>query len=100
MAAVCLWGQRAEDAVPAADAILTGDSENDYPDTAMIPASEAVPPAREQAAASVNGLVVGVYENFHVQAFGPVVPASNFSVSAESGAPDRAPSFGRILVTR
>ncbi len=85
LAAACLWGLPPQPAIPASDAVLTGNPATDAPAYAEIPAQPATPPARETAAASLNELVIGVFGNFVEQAFGNTVPASNFSLSMEVG---------------
>jgi len=102
LATVCLWGLAPSDEVPASPATLTGDLDNDHPAYDAIPADEGMAPVREQAAASVNELIQTVYTEFHLQAFGTSVPASNFSVSMEVGDPDgtAAPAFRSIVVTK
>jgi hypothetical protein len=78
LAAGCLWG-----APPAAAG------------------QPGTPPAREQAAVQFNALIVGIYGNFIGQAFGPTVPASNFSLSMEVGdtASGKAPGVSSIVIS-
>ena len=101
LAAVCLWGLAPSDEVPASPATVTGDLDNDHPAYDAIPADPGMAPVREQAAESVNELIQTVYTEFHLQAFGTSVPASNFSVSMAVGDPDgtAAPAFRSIVVT-
>ena len=68
------------------------------------PAGEGQPataPAREQAAAQINALVMGVYGNFISQVFGPTVPASNFSMSMAIGDTESgtAPAVSSIVIS-
>ena len=100
LAAVCLWGLSPAAEVPASAATVTGDLANDHPAYDAIPADPGMPPVREQAAASINELVAGMYAEFHLAAFGTTVPASNFSVSMEVGDPDgaTAPAFTSIVI--
>jgi len=102
LATVCLWGLAPSDEVAAQPATVTGDSINDHPAYDTIPADPGMSPVREQAAESINELVVGMYTEFHLGAFGTAVPASNFSVSMEVGDPDgnTAPAFRSIEVSR
>lgn len=109
LAAACLWGQGPKAEVPAEEAELVIDPDpenqdftNDSPASAAIPAQLAVPPVREQAAAQINQLVVGIYANFIGQAFGPPVPASNFSLSMTVGSTESgtAPAVSSILISR
>jgi hypothetical protein len=101
LAHVCLWGQPASPAQDATPATLTGDLDVDAPAYAAVPAQPAVPPVREQAAAQLNQLVMGVYGNFITQVFGPPVPASNFSMSMQVGdtAGGTAPGVRTIVIT-
>ena len=102
LATVCLWGLAPSEEVPAQPAIVTGDFDNDHPAYDVIPADPGMPPVREQAAESISELVVGMYTEFHLSAFGTTVPASNFSVSMEVGDPSArtAPAFRSIEVRR
>lgn len=101
LAHVCLWGQPAAPAQEATPATLTGSLDEDAPAYDAVPAQPAVPPVREQAAAQLNQLVMGVYGNFITQVFGPPVPASNFSMSMQVGdtAGGTAPGIRTIVIT-
>ncbi len=81
LAATCQWGRPGVPAVDAVDATLTGDLNEDHPAYAAVAATAPVVPVREQASPSINTLVMGIYGNFITAAFGPTVPASNFSMS-------------------
>lgn len=104
LAAACLWGQSAKDAVAAAPAVLNPNDNfnDDRLATPAVEAQPAVPPVREQAAAQINQLVVGIYANFIGQAFGPPVPASNFSLSMTVGSTESgtAPAVSSIVISR
>jgi hypothetical protein len=104
LAAACLWGQGPKAEVPAQNAVLNPDADfnNDRLASPAIPAQPAVAPVREQAAAQINQLVVGIYANFIGQAFGPPVPASNFSLSMEVGNTESgtAPAVSSIVISR
>lgn len=111
LAMACLWGVPPVEAKPAQEAVLNpvppSDPEEDPFDddviaTPAIPAQPAVPPAREIAATQINQLVVGIYANFIGQAFGPPVPASNFSLSMEVGSTESgtAPAVSSIVISR
>lgn len=101
LAHVCLWGQPAAPAQDATPATLTGSPDDDAPAYDAVPAQPAVPPVREQAAAQLNQLVMGIYGNFITQVFGPPVPASNFSMSMQVGdtAGGTAPGVRSIVIT-
>jgi hypothetical protein len=92
----CLWGVPASAEVAEVTASLT------TPHSDAIPAAEAVAPAREQAAAVINKLVMGMFANFVTQVFGPTVPASVFSLAMEVGNPasGKAPGVVSIMITR
>lgn len=100
LAAGCLWGQAAVPEQPAVPATLTG-SLADHPAYDAQAALPAVVPVREQAAASMNSLVLGLYGQFHVSAFGPGVPISNFSMVMAVGDPaaDASPSVTSFAIT-
>lgn len=98
LAATAVWGVGPVAATSASDATLTGNPATDHPAYPATSASAAVAPVREQAAASVNGLVQGIYGNFHAAAFGTTVPASNFSLQLDTVG-DVAPSVSRIVIT-
>ncbi len=102
LAAVCLWGLAPSDEAPASPATLTGDYDNDHPAYDAIPADPGMAPVREQAAESINELIATMYGEFHIQAFGTAVPASNFSVAMEVGDPDgtASPAFRSIVITK
>lgn len=104
LAAACLWGQGPKAAVPAQDAVLAPDADfnNDRLASPAVDATPALAPVREQAAAQINQLVVGIYANFIGQAFGPPVPASNFSLSMTVGdtASGSAPAVSSIVISR
>jgi hypothetical protein len=104
LAAACLWGQGAQLAEEAEDAVLIPDADftNDFLAKEAVPAKPAVAPVREQAAAQINQLVVGIYANFIGQAFGPPVPASNFSLSMTVGdtTTGSAPAVSSIVISR
>ena len=102
LAAVCLWGLAPSDEVPAQPATVTGDSIHDHPAYDAVPADPGMAPVREQAAESINELVVTMFTEFHLEAFGTAVPAANFSVSMEVGNPDArtAPAFREIVIRR
>jgi hypothetical protein len=103
LAAACLWGRSAQAEVPATDAVLVPDTDftNDAPAYPAVPAQPALVPVREQAAAQINQLVIGVFGNFIGQVFGLTVPASNFSLSMEVGDPagDTSPAVSSIVIT-
>lgn len=101
LAAGCLWGAPPAPATEATEATLTGDLENDEPAYPAVEAQAEVPPAREQAAAQINELVMGIYGNFIGQVFGLEAPASNFSLSMEVGdtASGTAPAVSRIVIS-
>jgi hypothetical protein len=103
LASTCVWGIPARPEVPATEAVLVLDADftNDAPAYAAIPAQPAITPVREQAAAQINQLVMGIYGNFITQVFGPPVPASNFSMSMQVGdtAGGTAPGVRSIVIT-
>jgi hypothetical protein len=88
-AALTLWGQAPTPAVAAQSATLTGNPDTDHPAYPAIPAA-ATPPVREQAAPSMNALILGIFGNFIDAVYGPSVPASNFSLAMGAGDPDAA----------
>lgn len=104
LGSTCLWGVTARPEIPAIPASLDGDGDttDDTPAFAAIPAAPAIAPAREIAADSINTLVLGVYGNFISQAFGPTVPASNFSLSMKVGdtTSGTAPAVSSIVISR
>jgi hypothetical protein len=103
LAATCVWGQPAKPEILAVDAVLVPDTDfnNDAPASPAVPAQPAIPPVREQAAAQINSLIMGIYGNFIGQVFGPTVPASNFSLSMEVGDPasGAAPAVSSIVIS-
>ncbi len=109
LAHACLWGLPPTAEQPATPAVFRdtedsdddGEPEEDAPAYAAVPASPAVPPVREQAATQLNTLVVGIYANFIGQAFGPPVPASNFSLSMTVGSTETgtAPAVSSIVIS-
>lgn len=103
LAAGCLWGARPEPELPATPAFFRDpDPEiEDAPAYPAVPAQPAVAPAREQAAAQINDLIMGIYADFIGQVFGPEVPASNFSLAMEVGdtASGTAPAVSRIVIS-
>lgn len=103
LAAACLWGQPPKAEEPATDAVLVPDADfdNDAPAYPTVPAQAAIAPVREQAAAQLNSLVMGIFGNFVGQAYGLTVPASNFSLSMQVGdtTSGTAPAVSSIVIT-
>ncbi len=89
LASVCLWGQPPSAEVPAEAAQLNPlapeDPDTNHPAYPAIPAGPATPPVRETISASLGDLFLGLHGGFIEQAFGPGVPASNFSLVIEVG---------------
>ena len=102
LAGACLWGVPPSPEVPAVTATLTGNLATDTPAFDAVPARDAIAPAREIGAESINTLVLGIYGNFIGQAFGPTVPASNFSLSMKVGdtATSTPPAVSTIVISQ
>lgn len=106
LAGGCQWGVPPAPEMAAVEATLTpnlADPETYDQGNPAYPAEPAVPatpPVRETAAASMNTLVQGLYSGFVEAAYGPTVPASNFSLRYDIGAEGPGPSVSSITITK